>query len=61
LCFTLLKPEEKETIDEVVNSLAGLGAKDLTAIAYKTKPMVKLGAKLNNSIGLNQKLDLFIV
>jgi uncharacterized phage-associated protein len=59
LGYSLLDSKEKETIDEVLNSLKGLGAKDLTAIAYKTKPMVKLGAKPNNSVGLNKKLDLF--
>ena len=37
----------------------GLGAKALTQIAYKTKPMLKLNAKLNNNLGLNEKLDLF--
>lgn len=58
--FELLKDEEKETIKEVLNSLVGLGARALTEIAYKTKPMIKLKAKLNNNNGLNEKLDLYV-
>jgi uncharacterized phage-associated protein len=50
--------EEKEIIDEVVRSLKGYGAKALTELTYRTKPMQKIGAKIGNDEGLNQKLDL---
>jgi uncharacterized phage-associated protein len=58
--FSISKISEKEkmTIVEVINSLQGMGAKVLTQIAYKTKPMKKLGAELDNLVGLNEKLDL---
>lgn len=58
-CFSLLKQEEKETIEEVINSLRGLGAKALTKVAYKTKPMQKIKAEIDNTNGLGEKLDLF--
>ena len=58
-CFSLLKQEEKEVIEEVANSLWGLGAKALTKVAYKTKPMQKIKAEIGNTNGLGEKLDLF--
>jgi uncharacterized phage-associated protein len=58
--FNKLSDEEKQTIDEVITSLQGYGAKALVELAYKTKPMKKIGAKLGNSKGLNEKLDLYI-
>jgi len=51
--------KEKQTVGKVINSLRGMGAKVLTQIVYKTKPMVKLGAAMDNSVGLNEKLDLY--
>jgi uncharacterized phage-associated protein len=51
--------EDQETINEVLTSLKGYGAKALVDIAYKTKPMKRLGAKVDNNKGLNEKLDLY--
>jgi uncharacterized phage-associated protein len=56
--FNKLSDDEKHTIDEVMESLEGYGAKALVELAYRTKPMKKLGAKIENSKGLNEKLDL---
>lgn len=46
-------------INEVLSSVMGLGAKALTELSYKTKPMKKLGARQDNEIGFNEKLDLW--
>jgi uncharacterized phage-associated protein len=56
--FDKLNTEEKEIINEVIEAFKGYGAKSLTKFTYKTKPMKKLGAKVGNNKGLNQKLDL---
>ncbi|HMK76437.1 MAG TPA: Panacea domain-containing protein [Thermodesulfobacteriota bacterium] len=53
-----LSNKEKNIIDEVLESLKGYGAKALVELAYKTKPMKKIGAKIDNIKGLNQKLNL---
>ena len=45
-------------MDEVLDSVNGYGAKALTEIAYKTKPMQALGATLNGGEHLNEKLDM---
>lgn len=58
--FSKISKEEKNTIDEVLEALEGHGAKALTDLAYSTKPMKKLGAKINNSRGLNSVLDLYV-
>jgi len=50
--------EEKELIDGVLKSVQGYGAKTLTDMAYKTKPMTSLGATLGGSENLNKILDL---
>ncbi len=57
--FDKLSTEEKQIIDEVIESVKGYGAKALVDLAYKTKPMKKIGAKIGNSKGLNEKLDLY--
>lgn len=57
--FDKLSTEEKQIIDEVLESLKGYGAKALVELAYKTKPMKKIGAKTGNIKGLNKKLDLY--
>jgi uncharacterized phage-associated protein len=49
---------EKTIINEVLESVKGFGAKILTDIAYKTKPMQMLGATLGGNEHLNEQLDL---
>ena len=56
--FDELSEPEKETIDEVVSSLNGLGAKALVELAYRTKPMKKIGATIGGDENLNVILDL---
>ena len=58
MTFGALSDNEKSIIGEVLSSLKGLGAKALSEIAYKTKPMKALKAKPDNDKGLNQVLDL---
>ena len=55
--FGLTDTEEK-TIGEVLESVKGLGAKILTEIAYRTKPMKKLRATLGGKENLGKSLDL---
>ena len=50
--------DELEIINEVLESIKGFGAKVLTQIAYKTKPMIALGATLGGKEKLNKKLNL---
>lgn len=50
--------EELELIGGVLQELKGYGAKILTEIAYKTKPMVKIGATLGGKESFGVKLDL---
>lgn len=54
----LISSDEKSLIDNAINELRGYGAKTLTEIAYKTKPMKKLGATLGGDENLNTPLDL---
>jgi len=56
--FTKLSSKEKKTIGEVIDKLIGLGAKALTELAYRTKPMKKIGAEIGNNKNLNMELDL---
>jgi uncharacterized phage-associated protein len=56
--FDKLSKKEKEIIDEVLEIVKGYGAKALVELSYNTKPMKKIGAKVGNNKGLNQKLDL---
>jgi hypothetical protein len=56
--FDKLTKSERSVIDEVLESLQGYGARALTELAYRTKPMQKIGATLQNKKGLNQRLDL---
>lgn len=53
-----LTTDEQETIDAVLESLAGYGAKALTELTYKTSTMVALGATLGGDENLNAILDL---
>lgn len=57
--FTELNDKEKIVANEVVNSLRGYGAKSLVDLAYRTKPMIAIGAKQGNEEGLNEKLNLW--
>jgi uncharacterized phage-associated protein len=57
--FDRLSSDEQQIINEVLESLKGYGAKALVELAYKTKPMKKIGAKIGNRKGLNEKLDLY--
>ena len=54
------KLDEKETaiLEELLGSVRGFGARMLTEIAYKTKPMKKLKATIGGSEHLGMKLDL---
>lgn len=59
--FDLLSEEEMKIVDELLESVKGFGARLLTEVSYKTKPMKSLGAKINNSKGIGEKLDLSLV
>jgi len=56
--FDKIPDDEKEIIDEVLESLEGYGTKALTELTYRTKPMKKIRATLNNKAGLNKPLVL---
>lgn len=56
--FDKISKEEIGLIDEMMTDLKGYGAKTLTDIAYKTKPMIKLGATLGGNENLFSKLIL---
>lgn len=56
--FEKLSKKEKEIADELLESVKGYGARILTEIAYKTKPMIALKAKIGNKEGLGKKLNL---
>jgi uncharacterized phage-associated protein len=50
--------KDKNIINEVLDSVKGLGAKTLTEIAYKTKPMKALGATIGGNENLNKLINL---
>jgi hypothetical protein len=54
----LLNKQEKLIINSLVKELIGYGAKGLTHIAYNTKPMLAINAKLGDTTNLNKKLNL---
>jgi len=56
--FSPLSQEDIGVINQVLEQLKGYGAKTLTEIAYKTKPMKKIGAELDNANGIGETLDL---
>ncbi len=58
--FKKLNDKEKKVIDELLNSVRGYGAKVLTEIAYKTKPMKALKATLGGLEHLGERLNLRI-
>ena len=53
-----LDKNEIDLIKEIVKSLEGYGAKLLTDIAYKTKPMVNIGATLGGDEHMCEELKL---
>lgn len=53
-----LSDNEIKMIDELLATVSGLGAKGLTEIAYKTKPMRELGATLGGNESMGQILNL---
>ena len=55
--FKKLKPH-MDLINKVLKALNGFGAKTLTSIAYKTKPMLALGATLGGKEAMNTPLNL---
>lgn len=56
--YDLLSKGELSLIDSVLTELQGLGARSLSEITYKTKPMKQLGATINNRKGINKTIDL---
>lgn len=56
--FDKLTGGDISIIDELIDSVKGYGAKALTEIAYKTKPMRALRATLGGTENLNKKLNL---
>ena len=58
--FSEITEQEVSMIGEVMENLNGYGAKMLTDIAYKTKPMIQLGATHGGDEHMNEELDLFI-
>jgi uncharacterized phage-associated protein len=53
-----LNEDEIRLIEDIINSLEGYGAKLLTDIAYKTKPMVEIGATLGGDEHMCEELKL---
>lgn len=58
ISFDKLSADERKIIDEVVDSMSGYGAKTITEVTYKTKPMIALGATLGGTENLNTILNL---
>lgn len=58
LSFESLTTEETEITDRVISQLSGYGAKALSDIAYKTKPMIAIGAKQGEKEHINKPIDL---
>lgn len=56
--FDQLTDKEQKTINEVLSTVRGYGAKALTELTYKTKPMIKIKAQIGNDAGLNEILNL---
>ena len=53
-----LEEDTKAIVDELLDKLGGHGAHALTNIAYKTKPMVALGATLGGNEHIGEELNL---
>lgn len=52
-----ISSEELEFIDGILTGVRGFGARMLSEMAYKTDPMVKLGATMGGNEGINQVLE----
>jgi len=50
--------KQLELVREIATDLQGYGAKALTEMAYKTKPMKAIGAKIGGTEGMFKKLNL---
>lgn len=53
-----LSDNEIKMVDELLANVSGFGAKLLTEIAYKTKPMKELGATLGGNENMGQVLNM---
>lgn len=53
-----LSSDEIKVVEPILESLGSLNAKMLTEIAYKTKPMTSIGAKLGGIEHFAEKLNL---
>ena len=53
-----LTDAQRGIIDKVLTSLEGFGPKNLTELAYKTKPMVAFNATLGGTEHMGEKLNL---
>ena len=56
--FDEITESEIDTIGEVLDTVNGLGARSLTELAYRTKPMKKINAQMGDTENLNIPLDL---
>ena len=56
--FSSLTDKDEEMIEVILEHVKGYGAKTLTEITYRTKPMLKLGATIGGTENLNEPLDL---
>lgn len=56
--FSDFEDDNKDIINDVLNSLGGLTPSQLTKIAYATNPMKRLGATLGGNEHLNEVLVL---
>lgn len=50
----------RELAEELLEAVKGYGARELTQIAYKTKPMVALGASLGGKENIGKELNLAV-
>ena len=58
LSFEALTTPEIGIVDHTISELSGYGAKALSDIAYKTKPMIAIGAKQGGKEHINKLIDL---
>lgn len=56
--YPLLSAVDVSAADKVLDEVSGYGAKALTDIAYKTKPMLAIGATRGGDEGLYAELNL---
>ena len=58
IAATGLEQEEIELVSALLDQVKGYGPRMLTEAAYKTPPMLKIGAEIGNTEGLGVALDL---